>query len=128
MMSMAQPVYKSAGFTVEKDKVIQGKYTATALSPTHIVSNYQSLANLFQSATIAFKFAINGRDNEMLSGKDHHLTVITVNGKATTPIIKFGQQLQQTSEEVKYLTPNAELTIRLDCRDILNQFKEGWAV
>ena len=124
MMSMAQPVYKSAGFTVEKDKVIQGKYTATALSPTHIVSNYQSLANLFQSATIAFKFAINGRDNEMLSGKDHHLTVITVNGKATTPIIKFGQQLQQTSEEVKYLTPNAELTIRLDCRDILNQFKE----
>ena len=124
MMSMAQPVYKSAGFTVEKDKVIQGKYTATALSPTHSVSNYQSLANLFQSATIAFKFAINGRDNEMLSGKDHHLTVITVNGKATTPIIKFGQQLQQTSEEVKYLTPNAELTIRLDCRDILNQFKE----
>ena len=123
-MSMAQPVYSSAQFTVEKDKVMQGKYTATALSPTHIVSNYQSPANLFQSATIAFKFAINGRDNEMLSGKDHHLTVITVDGKATTPIIKFGQQLQQTSEEVKYLTPNAELTIRLDCRDILNQFKE----
>jgi len=123
-MSMAQPVYSSAQFTVEKDKVMQGKYTATALSPTHIVSNYQSPANLFQSATIAFKFAINGRDNEMLSGKDHHLTVITVDGKATTPIIKFGQQLQQTSEEVKYLIPNAELTIRLDCRDILNQFKE----
>ena len=123
-IGIAQPVYHSAAFSIEKDKVVQGKYEATALSPTHIVSNYQSPANLFQSATIEFKFAINGRDNEMLMGMNHQFTVVTTEGKASTPIIKFGEQLKQASADTKYLQPNSELTIKLDFRVVLKQFKE----
>ena len=92
VMSFTQSIYHSNHFSVEADKVVQGNYMSKALSPNHLVSNYQSPANNFQSATIAFKFAINGRDNEMLSGMDHHFTVIAKNGKATTPVIQFGKQ------------------------------------
>jgi len=123
-IGIAQPVYQSPAFSIKKDKVVQGKYEATALSPTHIVSNYQSPANLFQSATIEFKFAINGRDNEMLMGMNHQFTVVTTEGKASTPIIKFGEQLKQASPDTKYLQPNSELTIKLDFREVLKQFKE----
>lgn len=61
-----QPLYQSKAFSIYPDKTIQGKNEARALSATHLVSNYQSPANKFQSADISFKFAINGRDNEML--------------------------------------------------------------
>ena len=124
VMSFTQSIYHSNHFSVEADKVVQGNYMSKALSPNHLVSNYQSPANNFQSATIAFKFAINGRDNEMLSGMDHHFMVIAKNGKATTPVIQFGKQLQPDGTGESYLAPNTELTIRLDARDILKQFSE----
>src|SRR5687768_1100837 len=86
------PLYKSAAFSVFKDKVNQGQYEAKAISATHITSNYKSPANLKQPASISFKFAINGKDNEMPPGQDHLYTVQAISGKAETPLIKFGKQ------------------------------------
>src|SRR5258708_31937199 len=36
----AQILYRSSAFSVERDRVTQGPFTARALSPTEIVSNY----------------------------------------------------------------------------------------
>lgn len=119
-----KPIYQSAAFSIYPDKVTQGKYEAKALSSTHLISNYQSPANLFQSADIVFKFAINGRDNEMLSGKDHRFTVNAQNGLAEIPVIRFGTQLNQLSAGNTFLSPNTSLKIRLDLRDVLQQFNE----
>src|SRR5690606_811028 len=85
-----KPLYHSPAFSVYPDKIIQGKYEAKAISPNHITSNYVSPDNLFKSANITFKFAINGKDNEMQSGIDHHLTVQAKEGIAQTPVIVFG--------------------------------------
>jgi hypothetical protein len=74
-----------SSYSIEKDKVIQGKFIAKALNENQISSNYESPANLFQSSEISFKFAINGKDNEMVSGQDHHFSVSAVNGYAETP-------------------------------------------
>lgn len=117
------PLYQSKEFSVYQDKVVQDKNEAKILSPVHIVSNYQSPTNMFQSADISFKFAINGKDNEMLSGQDHHFSVKIENGKSVTPIIKFGEQLKETASG-GYLQPNTPLTIRLDMREVLKQFNE----
>lgn len=119
-----QPLYRSKEFSVYHDKVIQDKNEARILSPVHITSNYQSPVNLYQSADISFKFAINGKDNEMLPGVDHHFTVKLENGKSVTPIIKFGEQLKQETSSTEYLQPNSALTIRLDMREVLKQFNE----
>ncbi len=119
-----EPVYRSQAFSIYKDRVVQGKYESRALSPIHMVSNYQSPANLYQSAEVVFKFAINGKDNEMLSGRDHHFIVQSGNGKAQTPVITFGSQLQTSVPAAEYLQPNTILKIRLDMRAVLKQFNE----
>ncbi len=114
----------NGSYRIENDRIIQGKYQAKAENDRHIISNYESQANLYQPADISFKFAINGRDNEMKSGQDHHFTVTAINGYSETPLIVFGQQLKQPHSSKEYLQPNTKLKIRLDAREILKQFSE----
>lgn len=125
MISTAQtPLYQSKAYTVFPDKVVQASNEAKALSPTRLVSNYKSPANLFQSATISFKFAINGRDNEMLSGKDHHFTIPSAAGTQEPPLITFGSQLNASKDANSYLQPNTPVKFQLDMRGVLQQLKE----
>lgn len=119
-----QPVFPSGKFTIYNDKVVQGKFEAKALSATQITSNYVSPANEYQSSTISFKFAINGRDNEMPSGQDHHFTVTATDGMAETPVIIFGKQLNTETGKNSFLAPNTKLTIRVDMKEVLKQFSE----
>lgn len=118
-----EPIYQSTAFSIYNNKVIQGKNEAIAFSAKHMTSNYKSPANEFQSADIIFKFSINGRDNEMFMGKNHQFAVQAVNGKAETPLIKFGEQLNQPSSD-SYLAPNTSLKVRLDLRDLMKQLQE----
>src|SRR6478672_5488724 len=87
-------IWKTGQYTVYRDSVVQGKFVARAISEKELVSDYQSPVNEFKSPAITFKFSINGKDNEMKSGVDHHFVVIPKNGLAETPIIKFGVQLK----------------------------------
>lgn len=119
-----QPLFKSPAFNVFSNKVTQGKYTATILDSRHISSNYESPANLYQSAAISFKFAINGKDNEMPSGQDHHFTVDANNGYAETPLIVFGKQLNKKTAKQIFLQPNTKLKIKLDMREVMRQFEQ----
>lgn len=115
-------IWKTKAYTIYSDSVVQGSYVARALSATEIVSNYQSPANLFQPTKIAFKFSINGKDNEMQPGTDHHFNVM--NGIAETPVIKFGTPLKDATGESKtYLSPDTKLTIRVDMNTMLDDFK-----
>ena len=118
-------LYKSKQFRVLTDRVEQGKFTAKAVSPTHIISNYQSPASTNYSSTISFKFSINGKDNEAVSGQDHHLTIESKNGSYISPIITFGAKdpdnfVDATAD--KNLPPNTKLTIRVDMSEVMRQF------
>ena len=127
LISVAQqkPVWKNSAFAVYKDSIVQGNFVAKVLSATEITSNYQSPANKFQSAVISFKFSINGKDNEMKSGTDHHFTCIAKNGTCETPVIKFGKQLIDNAKTTDndYLLPDTKLTVKVDMTDALNAFK-----
>jgi len=117
-----KPVYQSNTFSVFADKVVQGEFTAKANSATELESNYQSPASQFKPAEIIFKFAINGRDNEMMPGVDH--TFYTQPGITETPVVVFGQHLNQPAPEGKYLEPNTRMRIKLDFRIPLQQMNE----
>ncbi|MFI5140499.1 MAG: glycogen debranching protein, partial [Sphingobacteriales bacterium] len=119
-------IYRSAAYTIYADGVTQGKNSATALSDSEIVSNYQSPANQFQSPEIEFKFSINGKDNEMIAGRNHHFVLTAKNGVNETSIIKFGSQVadDKVVSTTGYLKPGASLKIRLDMRDVLDAFKK----
>jgi hypothetical protein len=79
-------IWRTKEYIVYKDSIVQQKkYIARALSATEIISNYQSPANLFQSSVLSFKFSINGKDNEMKPGSDHHFSCDALSNK--TPLI-----------------------------------------
>jgi hypothetical protein len=117
-------IYKSAKYSIYQDKVVQGNLTATAISPTELTSNYLSPEADKYSPTIQFKFSINSRDNEMLSGKDHRVTLNPSNGKCVTTVV-FGEQLNQAKEAPQEinLPENTDWTIRLDMRKVFNAFQ-----
>ncbi len=118
------PFYKSSKYEVYSDRVAQSNFVAKAVSRNSIVSNYKSLSNEFQSPRITFKFSLNSKDNEMISGRDHHFNCIAVNGLCETPLIEFGKQFVDESivPSNTYLQPNTKLKIKLDLRKVFNDF------
>jgi len=118
-------LYQNNAFSVYSSNIVQGKYTATALSPTELQSDYQSQATAFKSPLITFKFSINGLDNEMLPGVNHEFACLE--GSSETPVITFGTQYKdpQKIPANKYLKPNTLLKIRLDMRPVFAQFEKN---
>lgn len=121
----AQAIYQSKAYSLFSDKVIQGNFTATALSSTELTSDYRSSDADKYSPNISFKFSINCRDNEMIAGKDHHVTLIPINGKCVTNIT-FGEQMNEiirVSDGVN-LPENTVWNIRLDMRNVFRNFEK----
>ncbi|HEY6953897.1 MAG TPA: hypothetical protein VI385_01575, partial [Flavisolibacter sp.] len=116
-------VYDAGKYIIYRDSVVQGKYVGRAVSAREIVSNYKSPANEFKNADITFKFSINGKDNEMKSGIDHHFVCHPVNGFCETPVIEFGKQLNEAKTTNSYLPANTKLKIRVDMKDVLDELK-----
>lgn len=116
------PLFRSGEYSIFPDRVVQGEYEGKAISATQMISNYEIPANEYQDANISFKFSINGKDNEMLPGTDHHVAVKAINGKAETPLIVFGKQYNEPKEEGLFLAPETGFTIKLDMREVLKAF------
>jgi hypothetical protein len=117
-----KPILQNPQYSVFNNRIEQqGKFVAKAISASEIVSNYKSPANEFLTSTIGFKFSINGKDNEMKPGVDHHFNcAATIN--QTEPIV-FGEQLKSVDNKLQtYLKPSTQLTIRLDMRKVLADF------
>ena len=114
-------MYSNDSFTLYADRVVQDSFEAKALSETHIVSNYRSPANAYKSSAITFKFAINGKDNEMQPGMDHSFRVKSAND--STPVLNFGTLYkEEVAQQETYLEPNSRLTIRVNMKPVLEQF------
>ncbi|WP_224999559.1 glycogen debranching protein [Cesiribacter sp. SM1] len=124
--SSERELYESGAFTVFGNRVKQGLYEAVALSPTSMVSNYQSPANDRHSRGISFKFSLNGKDNELPVGINHFVVLYPERGKAESPLITFGQTYTDTKPVPKddFLEPNTAFRIRLDMRPVLQQFED----
>ena len=123
--TVEKTIYKSDSYSIFSNRVEQGNYKATALSSGEMSSNYRSPDADKYSPTISFKFSINSRDNEMVSVKDHRITLQPENGSCVTTL-QFGKQLIQilpVAEGVN-LAPNTRWIIRLDMREVFKAFRE----
>jgi hypothetical protein len=120
----SKPIYRSKAYSIYPDRVVQGKYTAKAISATELTSDYRSPANLYKSAVVEFKFSINGKDNEMSAGINHHFTCAGAVNE--TPVLNFGGNIANEKAAPKdiYLKPSTQFKIRLDMRPVLKAFKE----
>lgn len=121
----SQALWSSDAFVLYRDSIVQGRYRVKAISSRQLISNYQSQANLFKSARIDFKFSINGQDNEMRSGVDHHFNCVGGGGRYQTPLIEFGKQYNDTSKIATgiYLAQKTVLQIQLDMRSVFKDME-----
>ena len=118
-------IYKSNAYRIFTNRVEQADFKAIVLSPTEMTSNYRSPDAHKFSPIVRFKFSINSRDNEMLSGMDHFVNLQPVNGIVDKHIIKFGTQYIDTANiPVKQLPTDTKWTVKLDLRDVQKAFKE----
>jgi hypothetical protein len=119
-----QPLWKSETYSLYADSVVQQSFRANAISAKEIISDYKSPANEFKPAAISFKFSINGKDNEMVSGMDHHINIEGDKLRSETPLIVFGKQLKpKKTSKVAYLKTGSSLLVKLDMRHVFNDFK-----
>lgn len=81
----------AAKFSVYGDSVVQGSFTAKAISRNEIVSNYISPGEK-KSPVVQFKFSINGADNSAPAGKDNVIVCMGDSAVYSMPAIQFGQQ------------------------------------
>ena len=118
-------LYKGNEFSVFADRVVQGNYESKANSRISLVSNYVSTASDNYSRLITFKFSINEKDNEMISGVDHW---IVIGDENISPVIKFGESDGKVPEENGNKLPaNYQYTFRLDMTEVLTAFeKKGY--
>lgn len=120
--SEEKPIFKSKEFAWYPTYIEQDVYKATALSDTLIVSDYQSVQSSAPCRLLEFKFSINGKDNETVSGVNHKFTCTTA--KNETPVIVFGEQLDMSGSDVdnKPMDVNTELTLKVDLSHVFQSF------
>lgn len=115
-------IYHSKSFTIYKDKVVQGRHTATVISPTNMTSTYQSPVSEIYPREIIFKFSLNEKDNELPVGINHS---VIISGQQESPVITFGKTYTDTSTKPKdFLPANYTFTFRLDMSPVIQQFNE----
>lgn len=129
MLHAQGTLFKSPIYTVTNESVIQGKYQAVAKSAREIVSTYQSDYKVETPREIQIKFSINGFDNEAPAGQNHILFLNSSNGSCASPLFVFGEfkgsddPVTEKSDPA-YLTADTRVTIRVDMRAVIRQFKE----
>ncbi|MDE6458628.1 MAG: hypothetical protein K2L31_08545, partial [Muribaculum sp.] len=115
-------LYSSEEFSVYTDRVVQGGFTARAVSPTEITSDYRSPEESGISQLLHFKLSLNSRDNELPQGKTHDVMI------GADTIFTFGEALAKI-DSIKADTPaklekNTRWTLKVNMQPVLNSFKE----
>lgn len=115
-------LYSSEEFSVYNDRVTQDGFTARAVSPTEIVSDYKSPEESGISQLLHFKLSLNSRDNELPQGKTHDVTI------GADTVFTFGQAMSVVdsikAEASAKLEKNTKWTLKVNMRPVLESFKE----
>lgn len=113
-------------YAVFADRVRQLNFTAQALNPHKIVSDYQSPELTNFSSLVRFKLSINGHDNEAPGGHDHLVNIKPEKGEYITPMIAFGQKDPESfaKGDISNIPANTYVTFRVDMRHVLQSFEE----
>ena len=120
--SVASAQERDTSFVITDTSVVQGRFTAVALTRDRIETNYPRAPR-----EVMFKFSINGQDNEFPPGTDHMIYVRPRGGKITTPIYQFGRVDAPRTPKPDDAPPGeegtAQVTFRLDMRPVLASFR-----
>lgn len=131
--SSNKQIYRAGSYEIFRDRIIQqNKFTAKAVSPAKIISDYKSQGFLYKSPVINFKFSINGSDNEMPTGVNHSFLCMSGNGDSLkVPLIKFGDEFDEkrTPPTGLWLPANIPVSFRVDMSNVFDAFdRQGYFI
>lgn len=117
-------IFSCDEYTVYADRVEQGEFTAKALSPTEIVTDYKSPETSGASSLVKFRFSINSRDNELLQGNSH--TALIGDAESDSHVFLFGDTSDEVGPDAQGsgLPKDSKWTVRVDMRPMLDAFKK----
>ena len=110
-------------FKIGSKMVMEGEYTARALSPTQMSSNYPMKLDTSIPQPILFKLSLNGRDNEAGFGQDHHLIVPPEISEFFAPRLQFGLQAPTPPGKPGSIKQATNVHFRVDLRPVLEAFE-----
>ena len=110
-------------FTIHSNKVVEGDYTAKALSATQLSSNYPMDMDLSIPQPILFKLSMNGKDNEAGFGQDHYLVVPQGVTEFYAPTLKFGTNTPFAPGSPPSISEPTNVHFRVDMHPILEAFE-----
>ena len=112
-------ITQNENYTVDANKVVEGKWTAQALSATHLVTNYAPSIDDSIAAVIKVRLAINGHDNELRPAQYHYIDLTDESQKAIKACVP---DIKNNSSK-KILRPN-EIKLTIDLSSIKKDLKE----
>ena len=110
-------------FKIGSKMVVEGEYTARALSPTQMNSNYPMNLDTSIPQPILFKLSLNGRDNEAGFGQDHHLIIPPEISEFFAPQLQFGLQGPAPPGTPEAMNQATNVHFRVDLRPVLEAFE-----
>jgi len=115
-------LYSNSEFQFYYDKIIEGDYTAIAISDNQISSNYDSPDKI--STNLEIRFGINGLDNEFPKGISHKIIVDQTTKSSLTDTIVFGQKYvnDYDTKQISYFKKGAKVRFFLDFRNVIKDF------
>lgn len=108
-------------FTVGPDMVIDGEWTARAMSGTHLVTSYEPPLGDSVPAVIKVRLAINRHDNELRPGEYHY---IDLTGDAENHIVKACVADKKRFSSPPKIECPKELRLKIDLTTIKNAMSE----
>ncbi len=111
-------------YKINSTSVIEGEYSARALSPTQLISSYPMVMDTSIPQPILFKLSLNGEDNEAGFGMDHQLIVPQGISEFYAPTLKFGGPSIIPPGTPPAMDKATNVHFRVDIRPILQAFEE----
>lgn len=117
-------IYQCDEYSVFSDSVVQGDYTAVAVSPLELRTNYRSPELSGASSKVEFRFSLNSRDNELPLGRAH--TALIGDEASDNRVYSFGvvSADEPVDADGETLPVDSRWTVRVDMRPVLRSFKE----
>ena len=110
-------------FQIKRDRVREGSYTAKAVNPGKMTSNYPLQSHPGLEQPIIFKLSLNGHDNEGGIGQDHYLVIPDGVSEFYAPAMRFGEGLPRPQGPAPRIEKQVNAHFRVDLRPVLHSFE-----
>ena len=113
-------IVENENYTVTADSVVEGQWSARALSDTHITSNYSLPASDSVPSVVQLRLVINCRDNELLPARYHY---VDLENLTDSTVIKVFSPDTVKPADIHNIARPRSLRLKVDLSELENALR-----